>query len=69
MLLLNYLCKAIMSQLKDYCKKIQDGIFGYMEKCFNEFGCEMSLHALFTILITLLISGLLMLGFLRFLHF
>ena len=58
-----------MSQLKDYCKKIEDGIFGYMEKCFNRFGCEMSLHALFTILITLLISGILMIGFLRFLHF
>ena len=58
-----------MSQLKDYCKKIQDGIFGYMGKCFNEFGCEMSLHTLFIILITLLISGLLMISFLRFLHF
>ena len=58
-----------MSQLKDYCKKIQDGIFGYMEKCFNEFGCEKPLHTLFTILITLLISGLLMISFLRFLHF
>ena len=60
-----------MSQLKDYCKRIQDGIFGYMEKCFNEFGCEkaLRLHTLFTILITLLISGLLLIGFLRFLHF
>ena len=48
------------------CQKFQDGIFGNMEKFFNKFGHKVASHPFITILITLFISGLLMIGFVRF---
>ena len=60
------LVKATMSKLQGYCQKFQDGIFGKMEKFFNKFGHKVASHPFITILITLFISGLLMIGFVRF---
>ena len=55
-----------MSQSQRCCQKFQDGIFGNMEKFFNKFGHKVASHPFITILITLFISGLLMIGFVRF---
>ena len=57
-----------MSAIKDCncCQKFQDVVFGNMEKFFKKFGSLVGNYPYITILISLVISGLFMIGFLAF---
>ena len=48
------------------CQKFQDVVFGNMEKCFKKFGTKVGASPYITILISLVVSGLFMIGFIQF---
>ena len=48
------------------CQKFQDVVFGNLEKFFKKFGSLVGNYPYITILISLVISGLLAIGFLAF---
>ena len=53
-------------QKPNCCQKFQDVIFGNMERFFKGFGHKVASHPFITILISLMVAGILMVGLVRY---